>query len=38
MLVLVRRYGAEQGKGPLREALAKHFYPNSIREADETFV
>lgn len=32
------RYGAEQGKGPLRERLASHFYPNGLREADEIFV
>ena len=32
-----RRYGAEQGQGPLREALAKTFYPN-MRAADEIFV
>lgn len=30
-------YGAEQGQGPLREALAKTFYPN-MRAADEIFV
>ena len=34
---LALRYGAEQGQGPLREALAKAFYPN-MRVADEIFV
>lgn len=31
------RYGAEQGQAPLREALARHFYPG-MRSADEIFV
>jgi LL-diaminopimelate aminotransferase len=31
------RYGAEQGQGPLREALAATFYPG-MRGADEIFV
>ena len=35
-LLLALRYGAEQGQGPLREALAKTFYPNRV--ADEIFV
>eukprot|EP00879_Flechtneria_rotunda_P021076 GHRR01022204.1.p1 GENE.GHRR01022204.1~~GHRR01022204.1.p1 ORF type:complete len:152 (+),score=33.28 GHRR01022204.1:139-594(+) len=30
-------YGAEQGQGPLREAIAKTFYPGLIN-ADEVFV
>lgn len=30
-------YGAEQGQGPLREAIAKTFYPG-MRAADEIFV
>jgi len=30
-------YGAEQGQGPLREAIAKRFYPG-VRAADEIFV
>lgn len=32
------RYGAEQGVNTLREALAKAFYPNGMRSADEVFV
>lgn len=32
-----RRYGAEQGQGGLREAIAKTFYPGLVN-ADEVFV
>jgi hypothetical protein len=35
--VLTCSYGAEQGQGPLREALAKTFYPGLVN-ADEVFV
>lgn len=31
------RYGAEQGQGGLREAIAKTFYPDMVN-ADEVFV
>jgi hypothetical protein len=31
------RYGAEQGQGGLREAIAKTFYPGMVN-ADEVFV
>lgn len=31
------RYGAEQGQGALREAIAKTFYPGLVN-ADEVFV
>jgi LL-diaminopimelate aminotransferase len=33
----VRSYGAEQGQGPLREAIAAKLYPG-MRTADEVFV
>jgi hypothetical protein len=35
--VAVCRYGAEQGQGALREAIAKTFYPGLVN-ADEVFV
>ncbi len=31
-------YGAEQGQGPLREALAKTFYPGARRLQDNSLV
>lgn len=34
---VARRYGAEQGQGPVREAIASTFYPG-LRAADEIFV
>jgi LL-diaminopimelate aminotransferase len=37
LLLFPCRYGAEQGQGPLREAIAKVFYPG-LRSADEVFV
>ena len=37
VILLILRYGAEQGQGALREAIAKVFYPG-LRSADEVFV
>ena len=33
-----RSYGAEQGKGPLREAIAKTFYSNTGITPGEIFI
>ena len=34
----MRSYGAEQGKGPLREAIAETFYSGTVITPGEIFV
>jgi aspartate/methionine/tyrosine aminotransferase len=34
----MRRYGAEQGQGPLREAICDRFYAKLGRKPNEIFV